>query len=452
MASLKNVILCLVCFSVSCAGVQRGGLKPDYVNHNGSEKFPKNVIIFIADGAGFNHFKAADFYQCGNSPCQEYADFPVRLAMSTYQQGGDYNPNAAWAKFNYVKHGYTDSAAAATAMATGVKTYNYALGVDVNRNPVTNLVERAEQLGKSTGVITSVPFSHATPAGFVAHNTSRNNYTQIADDMVNKSAADVIMGCGHPLYDNDGKQHMSTRYKYLDSSNWVNLLNGSAGADADGDGSPDPWTLIQARAQFQALAKGPAPKRLFGLARVFETLQEKRSPDARTPYESPFIQTVPTLEEMTLAALNVLDDNPAGFFLMIEGGAVDWAAHNNHSARVIEEMNDFNRSAEAVIKWVKRENGWNETLVIVTADHETGYLTGPDAGGSQRNELVNNGPGKMPSMEWNSGSHTNSLVPFYAKGSGAKYFKDAVDGNDPVHGPYIDNTDIANVIFSLWRD
>ncbi len=83
---------------------------------------------------------------------------------------------------------------------------------------------------------------------------------------------------------------------------------------------------------------------------------------------------------MTKAALNVLDDDPNGFFIMIEGGAVDWAAHANQSGRLIEEMNDFNKSIEAVIRWIDTNSNWNETLVIITADHETGHLTGPGSG------------------------------------------------------------------------
>jgi alkaline phosphatase len=415
------------------------------------------VIIFIADGAGYNHFGAADYYECNRMPCQPYEDFPVRLAMSTYPAGGEYNAKAAWCSFDYVKNNPTDSAAAVTAMAAGVKTHNGALGIDVNGSPVLSLLERAEQLGKSTGVVTSVPFSHATPAGFVVHNPSRNNYAQIADEMVNKSAAEVIMGSGHPLYDNDGKKVASPHYKYLNSSTWAGLTNGAAGADADGDGSPDPWMLIQSRAEFQNLGTGAAPRRVFGLAQVYETLQQRRSgSSSAAPYQTALTQTVPTLEEMTRAALNVLDEDPDGFFLMIEGGAVDWAAHANQSGRLIEEMNDFNKSIKVVIKWVNRNSNWGETLVIITADHETGYITGPGSGqlpgGPVWNELVGNGTGQMPAMEWHSGSHTNSLVPFFAKGRGAQLFKDTIDGFDAVHGPYIDNTDIANVVFSLWRD
>jgi alkaline phosphatase len=416
---------------------------------------PKNVIIFIADGCGFNHIKSADYYRCGFAPCQYYEFFPVRFAMSTYPDGSSYDANLAWADFDYVNNGYTDSAAAATAMATGVKTYNAAIGVDVNGNAVLNLVERAEQLGKSTGVVTTVPFSHATPAGFVAHNPARDDYQGIAYQMINDSSTDVIMGCGNPDYDADGMQTGYPDYSYIGESEWAALKNGTAGGDVDGDGIPDPWKLVQTRAEFKTLTKGKTPKRVFGVAQVFETLQERRSGEVSSPYGMPLTQTVPTLEEMTLAALNVLDDDPNGFFIMIEGGAVDWAAHANQAGRLIEEMNGFNKTVEAAIWWVNTKSNWNDTLVIVTADHETGYLTGSGSGptdnGPVWNPIINNGYSNLPGMEWHSGTHTNSLVPFFAKGRGAEQFRKTLDGKDPIRGPYIDNTDIANTIFALWK-
>jgi alkaline phosphatase len=441
---IRNILLGLILFGGICGCSSPAKQTSSCAHHTG----PKNVIIMIADGGGFNHYKSADYYDCGRSPCQPYEDFPVRLAMSTYPYGGSYDPNLAWASFDYVDKGATDSAAAATAMATGIKTYNAAIGVDVHKKPVLNLVERAEQLGKSTGVVTSVPFSHATPAGFTVHNPYRDDYHGIARQMIFDSNPRVIMGCGNPDYDSNGSQTANPNYKYINSSAWVVLKSGSAGGDADG--IPDHWKLIQTRAEFQLLANGETPRRVFGVPQVFETLQQGRKGNAYiAPYTVPFTQTVPTLEEMTKAALNVLDDDPNGFFVMIEGGAVDWAAHNNQSGRLIEEMNDFNKSIEAVIRWIDTNSRWNETLVIITADHETGHLTGPGSGQTW-NDIISNGPGKLPAMEWHSKNHTNSLVPFFAKGPGAEKFTETIDGNDPVRGPYIDNTDIANTIFALW--
>jgi alkaline phosphatase len=465
---IRNILLGLILFGGICGCSSPAKQASPCAHRSG----PKNVIIMIADGGGFNHYKSSDYYNCGRSPCQPYEDlpagaaslssialvkgeaqagFPVRLAMSTYPYGGSYDANLAWRSFDYVDKGATDSAAAATAMATGIKTHNKTLGLDTSGKPVLNLSERAKQLGKAAGVITTVFFDDATPAGFVIHNGARSNLTQIADDMVNSNSVDCIMGAGHPFYNSDGRQVQEPNYKYISKETWAALNNGSAG------GSANPWTLVQTRAEFQALAKGKTHKRVFGVPQVFDTLQQSRSGNVSAdPYVVPLTQTVPTLEEMTLVALNVLDEDPNGFFVMIEGGAVDWAAHNNRSGRLIEEINGFNKAVEAVIWWVNTKSDWNDTLVIITADHETGHLTGPNLNldGKYFNpamyDIISNGPGKLPAMEWHSKNHTNSLVPFFAKGAGAEQFTETIDGNDPVRGSYIDNTDIANTIFTLW--
>jgi alkaline phosphatase len=196
------------------------------------------------------------------------------------------------------------------------------------------------------------------------------------------------------------------------------------------------------------------PARVLGLAQVYSTLQQERGGDGNAaPYGIPPNKNVPTLEEMTKGALNVLSRDPDGFVVMIEGGAVDWASHDNQSGRAIEEQIDFNRAVEAVVAWIETESSWQETILIVSADHETGYLTGPGSGqtpsGPQWKPLVNRGAGNIPELIWNSGGHTSSLVPFYAKGQGTELFDSHVLGDDPIRGKYIDNTAIAKVVFQL---
>ncbi len=423
---------------------------------------PKNIILFISDGCGYSCFDAASLYQYGKTGEQVYENFPVKYAVSTYSADGNkYDPDEAWKSFDFVKKAPTDSAASATAMATGVKTYSGAINVDTNKARLETVLERAEKLGKASGVVTTVMFAHATPACFVAHNEKRSNFIEIAREMIFESPVDVIMGCGHPYYDKEGHPVEKPVFKYVGGENtWNALLSGNAGGDADGDGISDPWMFIQSRAEFRSLMADPTPKRVIGIPYAYHTLQEEREGDVNAaPYAVPLIKSMPTLEEMTSAALNILDEDKDGFFLMVEGGAVDWAGHDMEAGRIIEEQIDFNKAVEAVVDWVEKHSTWDETLVIVTADHETGYIYGPGSGVFEPGEeiktedvwkpLVNNGKGNLPGMEWHCSRHTNSLIPLYAKGVCSDKFYLYADEYDQVRGKYLDNTEIAKLIFSI---
>jgi alkaline phosphatase len=421
----------------------------------------KNVIVMISDGMGYNQMLAGDYFEYGATGEQAYQQFPVRTAMSTYSAYGSYDPLQAWGLFDYVKTAPTDSASAATAMSTGVKNQDGVIGVGVDGKPLYHVAQRAEALRKSTGVITSVQWSHATPAGFVAHNASRNNYAAIAAEMINDSGTDVIMGAGSPLYNDTGAPRTpdpTKDYKYVGGeTTWNALVNGTAGGDADGDGDADPWKLIQSKFQFKRLAYArTTPARVCGTARAATTLQQARAGNAMAdPYTVPMNANVPDLAIMAKGALNVLDANRKGFFLMVEGGAVDWSSHANQPGRTLEEQADFNEAVEAVVRWVDRNSSWNETLVIVTGDHETGYLWGPGTGVPGGNgtwvPLVNNGEDATPGMQFNSGDHTNALIPFFAKGVGAGDLRSAAKKVDPIRGKYLDNTAIADTVFSAMR-
>jgi len=411
---------------------------------------PKYVIVMVSDGCGYNHVAAGSLYQFGNPEGWAYQQFPIRVGVCHFPNGGSYDSALAWSDFAYVKKGATDSAAAATAMATGVKTYNGAIGVGPDKQPVKNILERAEEIGYASGVVTSVPFCHATPAGFLAHNEGRGNYCDIANAML-MSRAEVVMGAGHPLYYDSGKLLAAPKYTYITQPQWDQLAAGTLASDANGDGTPEAWKLIQTRAEFEALAQGDAPMRLAGIAQVGSTLQEGRAGDKKADaFAAPFNEGVPNLSQMTMAAFNVLDNDPDGFCVMIEGGAVDWAAHSNLSGRLVEEEIDFSRAVESVIKWVETHSNWNETLLIVTGDHETGYLTGPGSDPEWK-PLVSNGQGKMPGMEWHYTSHTNSLLPLFARGAGADQFSQMIVQRDPVRGPYVDNTSVAKVVFEALK-
>ncbi|AEB08013.1 alkaline phosphatase [Desulfobacca acetoxidans] len=416
----------------------------------------KNVILMISDGWGYNQVKATDYY---NGSAAVFENFSVQYGMSTYSMGKmpktgflppgtpispvGYDTNKAWSDFNYVKSGYTDSASAATAMATGVKIFDNVLNMDVYGNKLKTITEYAAEQGKATGVVTSVEISHATPAGMYAHNVSRNNFTELANEML-AGPLNVIMGAGNPRYDNNGNYLFTPNsYKYVGGEDtWNDLRTGS---------HTNNWSLIESETAFEALASASAtPERVVGVAEVYETLQQSRKP-APGPNvlldpddDTPLNDSVPSLALMTKGALNVLDNDPDGFFLMIEGGAVDWANHANQLGRLIQEQSDFNDSVQVVVDWVLANGGWDENLLIVTGDHECGYLWGPTPG--VFNEVVDNGAGNLPGAYFNSGSHTNSIIPLYAEGAGSELFAGYADELDLVRGSYLDNTELFQVM------
>lgn len=417
----------------------------------------KNIILMICDGCGYNQIAAADLYENGALHSQPYDLFPVILPMATWSLSSYvYDPEAANKDPKWVLKGPTDSGASATAFATGTKTTNGKIGVDKNNAPLLNQTEQASSVGKSTGVVSTMPFSHATPAGFVAHNASRNNYEEIARNMVYDSKADVIIGAGHPLYDNDGKLTESPQYKYVGGQDtWNQLVSGTA-KNKEGF-----WTFIERKNSFDSLAAGlsPLPKRMIGVAQAYYTLQEERSngnAGTDTVGQVPFNTTVPELSTMSTVALRVLSQDTAGFFLMIEGGAIDGAGHSNFIARNIEEKMDFNKAVRTVIAWIEKNGGWENNLLVITGDHETGYLTGPQGiyqtGEDSFNvdyDLVNNGKGKIPGYSWNTGNHTNQLVPLFAKGSCAEALPATAINHDPVRGNYTDNAAVGKTLLQI---
>jgi alkaline phosphatase len=416
----------------------------------------KNVILFIADGLGYNHIIATNYYQHGEDRKQVYENGFTQYPMSTYSVRGKYEPDIAWESFLYFKVGASDSAGTATTLATGVKTLNGAIGVDQGGEPLRTILDKAEELEKSTGVVSSVQIGHATPASFVAHNKSRGNVEDITRQMIAESPLEVIFGAGHPEFGESGEpvDKDDESYRYVGGlETWEAVRAGKAGADADGDGEPDPWTLVESRAGFQQLMEGDTPKRVLGLAPIRSSLQVNRDgvDDVREdddPFQTPLLETSPTLAELTSAALNVLDNNPNGFCVSIEGGAVDWASHANAAGRMIEEMIDFGAAVEAAMAWVEENSSWDETLIVVTGDHECGYLMGPDAD-PEHTPIVNNGKGKMPGYSWHSTSHTNQLIPLFVKGAGAEKFEALADEEDPVRGKYIDNAEVGALTMEL---
>ncbi len=441
---------------------------------------PKNVILMISDGWSYNAIKSTEYYRGSEAA---YWNFPEQFYMSTYpamtgkvwentnveKYNTWYNSADAWLDAEYINSGYTGSAPAATAMYSGIKTGKYAIGVAIDSTELETFGERGFEAGKSVGVVSSVQFSHATPACMLAHNINRNNYAQIANEMLIDSRAAVIFGASAPDYDFDGQTMDTPDYQYIGGEGtWNNLLAGDVTTfdsttingnntvqDIDGDGNPDAWTLVRDSADVVALATGTTPLRVVCVPKVYQTLNQSRTTgDDSIPYSSAFNANVPTLVDMTKAALNVLDNNDKGFSLMIEGGAIDWAGHANQIGRLIEEQDDFDASVDAVMQWVSDSSSWEETLLIVTGDHETGYLVGPNFDTADMHStwsVTDNEAGNVPGYEFRSGNHTNQLIPIFIKGEGAEVYEEYADHDDYFVGEYMDNTEIAIGVFRLWN-
>ena len=402
---------------------------------------PRNVILMIGDGMGPKHLQATEEFLSGKDSCI-LETFPVQTRMSTYSVKGSYSPDSVARDASYVHRKPTDSGASATAFSTGGKTYDAAIGVGPDSLPRVTLSEAAFQHGKSSGVVTTVEFSHATPAAMAAHNVTRKDATGIAREMLQRSHLSVVIGAGNPGFDKDGKPSQDTAaaaFEWVGGKDSWNMLRQGMAKNLDGKA----WTLLERKAGFDSLAQGlgPTPLALAGVAQVRETLQQGRKSTSSNaaaetqPFASSSLASVPSLATMSLGALRVLDQNPKGFFLMIEGGAIDWAAHANQSARMVEETAGFLEAIDSVSAWIVRHGGWEKNLLVVVADHETGYLSGPEGPGSR---LVNQGKGKLPLMRWNAPDHTNQLVRLMASGSLSGQIPALVEGRDSL-GTYTDN-------------
>lgn len=442
----------------------------------------RQVILLIADGMGANHLAAANAFY-GQPPA--YQTWP-RWWASTYAADGSYDSAQAWADFGYVMLGATDSAAAATAFSTGVKTAADRISVSADGSQrLYTLTEQARGQGRGVGAVTTVDIAHATPGAWLAHNSSRDNGYAIADEALwgnpNTTGSggvyggghgptlppvDVLIGGGHPAWNPVSIYvTMTQRAKLADESG----LPGASTFVERTAGQADGGVRLLAAAQTDGVT------RLAGLFGGPGGNLEYRLPGG-TGHDA----ENPTLAEMTEAALAVLSRDPNGFVLMVEGGAVDWAAHANDMTRVIGEVDGFNSAVQAVIDWIDRPGDvvdWHNSLVIVTADHETGYLTaGPGVFADQPLGMMTtatlalekpvkntsrraswedrDGDGEIDVGEtvywaWNSGGHTNSLIPVYARGAGASALARYATQTDPVRGSYLDNTNIFQAMAAV---
>jgi alkaline phosphatase len=330
------------------------------------------VILMIGDGMGTGQREAASVYAHGAPGRLFLESLPVRGTVITSGPSGT-----------------TDSAAAATTMATGRRAFNGAIGIDRDDVPVQTVVELAHELGLPAGVVATSSLPHATPGAFTAHRDSRHDLTQIAEDQVRVAKPDVMLGGGAQYFLPAGPGSLR---------NDGGLMGELAG-----------YHVVRTADELAAVPKDGKLAGMFATDHLEYTIARP----ANTPE--------PTLVEMSRIALDRLDASPDGFFLMIEGSRIDMASHTNLLAEMIGETNVFDNTVRAVSDWAA---GRDDVTLIVTSDHECGGLE----------VTKSNGAGVLPDVRWRWLQHTNAPVGVYAWGPGTEVFDNAVVDHRYIYG------------------
>lgn len=323
-----------------------------------AEPEPRYMLLFIGDGMGPAQREAAEAF-AGRELVMNH--LPVRGSTTTFASNQT----------------ITDSAAAATAMACGQKTANGVLGQTPEGTNLQTIAEQAAERGMRVGIVSSVSLDHATPAGFYAHVPSRDRYYEIGLQLA-ASGFDYFAGGG--LVDPLGIKAVAKGYVPTATVAVVTAITNAG------------YTVVSKREDFEALVPGSG--------KVLAV--HPRLDGAAMPYAADRQEGEPTLAEFTRKGIELLD-NERGFFLMVEGGKIDWASHANDSARLLPEVVAFDAAVQAGVAFAEAHP--YETLLIVTADHETGGLMIGEESGTLR---------------WLTTGHTPQPVTTTAMGVGAE--------------------------------
>jgi len=286
-----------------------------------SKKEVKNIIMVVADGMGPAYTTAYRYY----------ADDPKTAVIE--ETVFDRHLVGSASTYPDTISGYvTDSASAATALASGIKTYNGAIGLDVNKNKVETVLHRAKKMGKKIGVVVTSHINHATPASYISHNESRENYNALADSYIDNGInTDVILGGGWKYFIREDRnlveEYKAANFHYID--------------------------------KYKGLANLPNDKPILGL------FGDSGLPEAIDDSDNQRLLT------MTKAAIPQLE-NPNGYFMLIEASQIDWAGHGNDINSAMAEVHDLVKTLEYLETYVASHP---DTLVILTADHSTGGLS-----------------------------------------------------------------------------
>ena len=395
----------------------------------------KNIIVMVFDGMDWQTTQAAAVYKSQKVPYtqgrgnvhsfQTYDKAPTDFGFCVtsahnagtkkdvdsqtvsniggYARGGynsDFGGMSPWSQpgdLSYLigrrkslNHVVTDSAASATSICTGKKTYNAAIGVDPDGKRLKSIAHRFQKMGRSIGVVTSVPIPHATPASAYAHNVSRNDYQDISRDLLGLPSVshhepmlgmDVVMGAGWGVDKKDdtakqGKNYLpGNSYLHQEDLDKINVDNGGKytvatrtpgvkGSDVLADATR---AAVEGNHRLVAFFGAGCTHLPYATADGnYDPTRGIKSTDNYTPEE---LSENPSLAEMADSALQVLSTNRKGFWLMVEAGDVDWANHNNNVDDSIGAVFSGDKAFDAITNWVEQNSNWDETLLIVTADH-----------------------------------------------------------------------------------
>lgn len=319
----------------------------------------KNVILMIGDGMSLMHVYSAWTANRG------------KLYLENCEVTG-------LSKTYCANKLVTDSGAGGTAMAIGQKTNYHSVGVDVNGNPQPSLIKLAKQKGMSAGVAVTCRLWDATPADFCCHNTDRDNEDEIIADYVN-CEADYVVGGGAKKFEN--RKDRRNIFKELEQKG---------------------YQVARSWEECKNLKSG----KIFAVTDSVDTPLPAERGDR--------------LAQSSLKGIELLNQNPNGFFMMIEGSQLDDYGHFNDLDLLMQETHDFDRTVGKILEWAAKDG---ETLVVVTADHETGGLTLID-GDKDKGEIK---------CKFSTTGHSGVMVPVYAFGPGAELFTGIYENTDIFH-------------------
>ncbi|WP_445492534.1 alkaline phosphatase [Niallia sp. 03133] len=355
----------------------------------------KNVIVFVGDGMGAAHREAIRLATVGQNG---------ELAMNAMPVSGEVHTSSTSVVI--------DSAAAATAMASGVKTYNGAIGVDAKKKSVKTILEMADKAGKSTGLVTTSQITDATPAAFGAHVTDRSKQSDIAKQYLEKSKVDVLLGGGEDFWYPAGK---AGKYEDQPAKDPTEKSKGTQGNLVD-KAKKLGYNYVTNKKDLEKTNSGKILG-LFANEEMFEQREEGQG-DLYNP--------VVPLPEMTKKAIDTLSKNKKGFFLMVEEEGTDEFSHENNAGKMIKAGQQLDKSVKIAKDYAKKHR---DTLVLVVADHECGGLVIEDVSSSDESGdgiSKEDGPFKVAksnnqfTIDWTTSGHGGVTVPLTATGANAE--------------------------------